>query len=161
MASRKRVIRLYLSSVIPILTNVKIRHLEMTRRFPMALTETQTRILNNLENHIPALEKGKHPPADRILLGDILNSVQAAASALDEITEDDAVAAAEDDAVVAAEADAGSTAAADASSTVAADAAVTAEPDADETYGAEEADLINDIKAKYNAAVTLVNELKS
>ncbi len=44
---------------------------------------------------------------------------------------------------------------------VVADAAVTAVADADATYGQPEADLINDIKAKYNATVALVNELKA
>jgi hypothetical protein len=42
---------------------------------------------------------------------------------------------------------------------VAAIAVVTAVADADATYGQAEADLINDIKAKYNAAVATINEL--
>lgn len=51
--------------------------------------------------------------------------------------------------------------AADGSTAIAAaDAAATAIADADATYGQPEADLINDLKAKYNAAVTLANELK-
>jgi hypothetical protein len=40
-------------------------------------------------------------------------------------------------------------------------ALATAVADANATYGQEEADLINDLKAKYNAAVTLVNELQT
>jgi predicted RecA/RadA family phage recombinase len=43
---------------------------------------------------------------------------------------------------------------------VSADAVVTAVADGDATYGQPEADLLNDIKAKYNAAVALLNELK-
>ena len=37
----------------------------------------------------------------------------------------------------------------------------TAIADADATYGQPEADLINDLKAKYNTAVTLINQMRT
>lgn len=58
-------------------------------------------------------------------------------------------------------ADAAAVSAANGTAVATADAVVTAVADADATYGQPEADLINDLKAKYNAAVALANANKA
>lgn len=108
----------------------------------MTLTAQQQTALNDWKNHEPAISRAKTGvPLD---LGDELAAAQAGVTPA---------------VVTALKAAADPTAVADVSATAAADAVVTAVADAVGDVGSGA--LANDLKAKYNDAVTLINELKA
>lgn len=107
----------------------------------MTLTAQQQTALNNWQKHEPAISRSQ--TGTPLNLGDELAAAQAGVTPA---------------VVTALKAAATATVVADVSATAAADAVVTAVADAVGDVGSGA--LANDLKAKYNAAVTLINELK-